>query len=90
MYHCRRNFISAGAAAGVAAAFNAPVGALLFCMEELSSFWNVKLAWQIFFCATIATVTTDVLKSCLAKFQFTGVIGMLITGNIFKVNLQNR
>ena len=43
----RRNFISAGAAAGVASAFGAPVGGLLFAMEEVSSFWSMKLSWQV-------------------------------------------
>lgn len=45
----RRNFISAGSAAGVASAFGAPVGGLLFAMEEVSSFWSMKLSWQVFF-----------------------------------------
>ncbi len=42
----RRNFISAGAAAGIASAFGAPVGGLLFAMEEVSSFWKNRLSWQ--------------------------------------------
>ncbi len=41
-----RDFISAGAAAGIASAFGAPVGGLLFAMEEVSSFWKNKLSWQ--------------------------------------------
>ncbi len=43
----RRNFISAGAAAGIASAFGAPVGGLLFAMEEVSSFWKNRLSWQV-------------------------------------------
>ena len=39
----RHNFISAGAAAGIASAFCAPVGGLLFAFEEVSSYWSVNL-----------------------------------------------
>lgn len=71
----RRNFISAGAAAGVASAFGAPVGGVLFSMEEVSSFWNMKLTWQIFFCAMISTVTTDLFNSSFKGFKFEGSFG---------------
>ncbi len=43
-----QDFVSGGVAAGVSAAFNAPVGGLLFAMEEVSSFWRAKLTWLIF------------------------------------------
>ncbi len=59
----RRNFISAGAAAGVASAFTAPVGGLLFVLEEISSFWTHKLAWQTFFCCGVSTFTTQAFTS---------------------------
>lgn len=72
----RRNFISAGAAAGVASAFGAPVGGLLFSMEEVSSFWNMKLSWQTFFCCMVATITTDLFNSAFTAFRYQGYFGM--------------
>ncbi|XP_033125254.1 chloride channel protein B-like [Anneissia japonica] len=72
----RRNFISAGSAAGVASAFGAPVGGLLFAMEEVSSFWSMKLSWQIFFCCMISTFTTDLFNSAFQAFRYQGQFGL--------------
>ena len=83
----RRNFTTAGAAAGVAAAFGAPVGGLLFAMEEVSSFWSMKLGWMIFFSCMLATFTADLFNSSFDAFRFSGWFGLFHTDKyiIFKV-----
>lgn len=67
---------SAGAAAGVASAFNAPVGGLLFVLEEISSFWSHRLAWETFFCCMLSTITTELINNSFQAFRFTGQFGL--------------
>lgn len=71
----RRNFITAGAGAAIASVFRAPVGGLLFTFEEVASFWDIKLAWQTFFCCLMATFTTDLLSSSFHGFTYRGHFG---------------
>ena len=64
----RRNFLSAGAAAGIASAFGAPVGGTLFAMEEVASYWDTMLTWKIFFCSMCSSFTTNLLTTAFKGF----------------------
>ena len=72
----RREFTTVGVAAGVAAGFNAPLGGLLFAMEDLSSFWGKRIAWQTFFSATVATAIAQLFNAAFNGFQYQGHFGL--------------
>jgi H+/Cl- antiporter ClcA len=70
----RREFTTAGVAGGVSAGFNAPIGGLLFAMEDLSSFWTKASSWQTFFCCVIATIVAELINTAFSGFIYqTGV-----------------
>ncbi|KAK9831020.1 hypothetical protein WJX74_000332 [Apatococcus lobatus] len=74
----RREFIGAGAAAGLAAAFGAPIGGVLFALEEMCTHWTRKTGWRCFICTAVAVFTLAQLRpsSKTGVLSFEGVIDM--------------
>ncbi|PAA85153.1 hypothetical protein BOX15_Mlig004466g2 [Macrostomum lignano] len=50
----KREVLSAAAAAGVSIAFGAPLGGVLFSLEEASYYFPLKTLWRSFFCSMVA------------------------------------
>ncbi|KAI9121833.1 hypothetical protein K1719_007223 [Acacia pycnantha] len=83
----RRDLITCGAAAGVAAAFRAPVGGVLFALEEIASWWRSALLWRTFFTtAVVAVVLRSFMDLCRG-----GTCGLFGEGGLimFDVNEAN-
>ncbi|KAF5749594.1 chloride channel-like family protein [Tripterygium wilfordii] len=74
----RRDLVTIGSAAGIAAAFRAPVGGVLFALEELSSWWRSALLWRAFFTtAVVAIVLRAFIDLC-----WRGKCGLFGTGGL--------
>lgn len=58
----RREVLSAAAAAGVAVAFGAPIGGVLFSLEEVSYFFPPKTLFRTFFCCIAAAMCLKFLN----------------------------
>ncbi|MBN3303417.1 CLCN5 protein, partial [Amia calva] len=53
----RREVLSAASAVGVSVAFGAPIGGVLFSLEEVSYYFPLKTLWRSFFAALVAAFT---------------------------------
>ncbi|KAL5611903.1 hypothetical protein BROUX41_000528 [Berkeleyomyces rouxiae] len=58
----RREALSAAAAAGVVVAFGAPLGGVLFGLEEVSYFFPAKTLFRTFFCCIVAALSLKFLN----------------------------
>ncbi|KAI9140121.1 chloride channel [Paraphysoderma sedebokerense] len=58
----RRELLSAAASAGVSVAFGAPIGGVLFSLEEVSYYFPSKTMIRSFFCALVAAIVLKAIN----------------------------
>ena len=75
----KKDFIASGASAGVAAAFGAPIGGVLFTLEEGASFWN-----QVGMKAAVLLPVVTFLFQALVWRTFFGAMVCTLTINFLK------
>ncbi|KAL5563562.1 hypothetical protein UlMin_033309 [Ulmus minor] len=81
----RRDLITCGAAAGVAAAFRAPVGGVLFALEEAASWWRSALLWRTFF----TTAVVAMVLRAFVQFCESGKCGLFGEGGLIMYDVSS-
>ena len=81
----RRDLITCGAASGVSAAFRAPVGGVLFALEEVASWWRSALLWRTFFSTAMVVV---VLRGFI-EFCNSGKCGLFGKGGLIMFDVSS-
>lgn len=75
-----RIFIACGAAAGVTAAFNAPIAGVVFTQKEAQSFWSKFVTLRVF-------LTTTLTGTSLSLFQ--RLIFVLVSRSYIQISVYN-
>ncbi|EXJ77799.1 hypothetical protein A1O3_10028 [Capronia epimyces CBS 606.96] len=57
-----REILAAGCSSGLAVAFGAPIGGVLFSYEEISTYFPRKVLWRAFICSLFAAMTLKALN----------------------------
>lgn len=57
-----RELLSAGCSAGLSVAFGAPIGGVLFSLEEISTYFPRKVLWRAFLCSLFAAMVLKALN----------------------------
>lgn len=60
-YTYKRDFVGIGTAVGVATAFSAPIGGMLFTVEEGATYFNHHLLWKSFLATAAGVVLLQIL-----------------------------
>ncbi|KAG7985893.1 hypothetical protein I3843_03G050600 [Carya illinoinensis] len=81
----RRDLITCGASSGVCAAFRAPVGGVLFSLEEVATWWRSALLWRTFFSTAVVAV---VLRAFIQICSY-GECGLFGTGGLIMFDVSN-
>ena len=58
----KREILSAASAAGMSVAFGAPIGGVLFSLEQVSYYFPDKVMWHSFVCAMVAAVSLQFMN----------------------------
>ena len=71
---------------GVAAAFGAPIGGMLFAMEEGASFWSAKVLLQALLSSCTSAITLNLFLGGLDSIGFgtLGALGVLTFGDYYE------
>jgi chloride channel 7 len=82
----RRDLISIGVAVGFASAFGAPVGGLLYSIEEASSFYSLALMWRTLAATALGTFMIAIYHGDLSRYSILSLGEMTSADNAELLN----